>query len=61
MHDALRDALAVEMGNLFDELIVFQRSRAALAYAAQALVVTDRVPLTGCECFLFVSHSDFQA
>ena len=45
MDDALGDALAVEMGDLFQELVVLQRGRTAAADGALRLVVGDRMPL----------------
>ena len=47
MHDALRDALAVEMGDLLDELVVLERRGTALADRAGRLVVADRDGLGG--------------
>ena len=45
MDHALRDALTVEMGDLFQELVIFQRGRTATAHCALRLVVGDRMPL----------------
>ena len=45
VHDALGDALAVEVGDLLEELVVLQRRRAAGADGALVLVVVDRVAL----------------
>src|SRR3954471_28682 len=45
VHHALGDALAVEVGDLLEELIVLQRSRAAAADGALGLVVGDRMAL----------------
>jgi hypothetical protein len=47
MHDPLRDALAVEVGDLLDELVVLERRRPPLAHAAEALVVAHGMTLTG--------------
>ena len=47
VHDALRDPLAVEMGDLLQEVVVLQDRRAAVADRAVVLVVVDRVPLAG--------------
>jgi predicted metal-dependent phosphoesterase TrpH len=46
VHDALRDPLAVEMGELLDEVIVLQGRGAARADGPLVLVVVDRVTLT---------------
>ena len=45
MDDALGNAFAVEMGDLFEELVVLQRGRAAGTHGALRLVVGDRVAL----------------
>ncbi len=45
MHHALGNALAVEMSDLFQELIVFQRRRTAAADGSLRLVVADRMAL----------------
>ena len=45
MDDALGDPLAVEMGDLLQELIVLQRGRTAAADGALGLVVGDRMAL----------------
>src|SRR5665811_2293748 len=47
VHDALRHALAVEVADLFEVLVVFERARPAVADRAHVLVVVDRVSLTG--------------
>lgn len=56
MHHALGNALAVEMGELLDEGIVFQRGRPAFADRTQALVILDRMALPRGECFALISH-----
>lgn len=53
MHDAFGNALAIEMRDLFDELIILERRRAALADGAQTLVVGDWMTLTSRQCSLF--------
>ena len=47
--DAFGDALPVEVGDLFQEVIVFHDRRPAVADGAQVLVVGNRVPLAGGE------------
>ena len=46
VHDALGDALAVEVADLLEELVVLQRRGAPGADRALVLVVVDRVALT---------------
>jgi hypothetical protein len=46
VHDALRDALPVEVADLLEELVVLQGRRAACAHRPLVLVVVDRVALT---------------
>ena len=46
--DPLGDALAVEVGDLLQEVVVLQDRRAALANRAVVLVVVDRVALAVC-------------
>ncbi len=46
MHHALRDALAVEVADLLEELVVLERRRSARPDRALVLVVVDRMPLT---------------
>src|SRR5690606_39630427 len=46
----------LEMGELLDEGIVFQRGRPAFADRTQALVVLDRMALARGECFALISH-----
>jgi hypothetical protein len=46
VHDSLRDPLAVEVGELLDEVVVLQGRRAARADGPLVLVVVDRVTLT---------------
>src|SRR5690606_11870958 len=45
MHHALGDALAVEMADLLEELIILERRRSARAHRALRLVVGDLMPL----------------
>jgi hypothetical protein len=45
MHDPLGNPLAVEVGDLLEEMVVLQRGRAAAADGALGLVVDDRMPL----------------
>ncbi|GMA86039.1 hypothetical protein GCM10025868_12890 [Angustibacter aerolatus] len=45
VHDALGDALAVEVADLLEELVVLERRRAASADGALVLVVVHRVTL----------------
>ena len=47
VHDPLGDALAVEVGDLLEEVVVLQRGRTAAADGALGLVVGDRVALPG--------------
>ena len=47
MDNALRDALPVEVGDLLDKRIVFQRHRSPAADRARVLVVVNRMPLPG--------------
>ena len=47
MDDPLRDALPVEMGDLFDEVVVLQRGRTPFADRADTLVIHDRMTLAG--------------
>ncbi len=56
MHHALGDPLAVEMCDLFDELIVLERRRAAFADRPGRLVVPHRMALAGCEDMVLVAH-----
>ena len=42
VHDALRDALVVEVGDLLAEVEVLEQRRAALAGLQRVLVVVDR-------------------
>jgi hypothetical protein len=49
VHDALGHALAVEVADLLDELVVLERRRAAAAHGPHLLVVPDRVALPGGE------------
>lgn len=61
MHHSLGHPLPIEMGDLLDELVVFQRGGAPLAHAAQALVVPYRMTLAGRESDLVVAHGGLQA
>src|SRR5690606_23088399 len=45
VHHALGDALAVEVADLLEEVVIFQRGRSAAAHGALGLVVVDRVAL----------------
>jgi hypothetical protein len=45
VHDALRDALAIEVADLLEELVVLEGGGAAVADRARVLVVRDRVAL----------------
>ena len=54
MHDALRDALVIEVEDLLAEMEVFEQSRAARADAQRVLVVSYRDTLLGREGGLFV-------
>ena len=45
VHDALGDALAIDVADLLEELVVLERRRAAVADRALVLVVRDRVAL----------------
>src|SRR5690606_19953664 len=49
VHDALGDALPVEVTDFLQELVVLQGGRAARAYGALRLVVGHGVALTGGE------------
>ena len=49
MHDALGDALAVEVGDLLQEMVILQRRRAAIADGPVVLVVVDWMSLPGRE------------
>ena len=57
MDHALGNPLAVEMGDLLDELIVFECRGSALADRAHRLVVANRVPLAGRQNHLIVTHA----
>ena len=57
MDDAFGNALAVEMRDLFKELVVLKRCRATRANSALALVVGDGVPLPVCERALVLPRS----
>jgi hypothetical protein len=46
VHHPLRDALAVEVADLLQELVVLQRRRPTSAHRALVLVVVDRVALS---------------
>lgn len=61
MHHPLGHPFPVEMGDLLDELVVFQRGGAPLAHAAQALIVPYRMTLAGRESDLGVAHDGLQA
>ncbi|MNW05019.1 hypothetical protein D3C71_2012030 [compost metagenome] len=52
MHDTLRDALAVLVGQLLDQLVVLHQQRATRAGAQGILVVRNRVASTGGEGWL---------
>ena len=54
--DALGDALAVEMGDFLDELIVLEGRRATLADRAGRLIVANRMALAGREDVVLVGH-----
>jgi len=56
VHDALGDALAIEVADLLEELVVLERRRPALADRALVLVVRDRVALAVGEGAAVVSH-----
>jgi hypothetical protein len=45
MDDALRDALAIEVADLLEEVVVLHRRGTALADGSLVLVVVDGVPL----------------
>jgi hypothetical protein len=45
MDHPFRDSLAIEMGDLLEELIVFERGRSACADGSLGLVVADRMTL----------------
>jgi hypothetical protein len=45
MDHALRDPLAVEMGDLFEELIIFQSCWTARTHRALRLIIGDGVTL----------------
>ena len=45
MYDALRDALMVEMEDLFAEVEIFEKGRSARARLERVLVIVDRQPL----------------
>jgi hypothetical protein len=57
MHHALRNALAVEMRDLLDELVVFEGRGPALADRAGALVVANRVALAGGQNRALIAHA----
>src|SRR5205085_1137892 len=57
MHHALGDPLAVEMGDLLDELVVLERRGTPLAHRAGALVVADRVALAGRQDRALIAHA----
>ena len=54
--DPLRNALAVEVGDLLDELVVLERRRPALADGAHALVVAHGMALPGRQNRPFLGH-----
>jgi hypothetical protein len=49
------------MSNFLDELIVLKRRGTALAHAAQALIVGNRMTLAGCQCFIIIFHVFLQS
>jgi hypothetical protein len=55
------NALAIEMSIFLDELIVLERRRTAIAHAAQALIVGNRMTLAGCQCFIIIFHVSLQS
>ena len=56
MHDPLGDALAIEVADLLEELVVLERRRPAVADRALILVVRDGVALAVGQRAAVVSH-----
>ena len=56
MHDALGDALAIEVADLLEELVVLEGGGAAVANGALVLVIRDGVALAVGEGAAVVSH-----
>jgi len=56
VHDPLGDALAIEVADLLEELVVLERRRPAVADRALILVVRDRVALAVGQRAAVVSH-----
>ena len=50
MHDALRDALVIEMGDLLAQDEILEQRRAARAALERILIVGDRDALIGGQC-----------
>src|SRR5690606_15554292 len=46
VHNALRDLLPVEVADLLNEVVVFQRSRSAVADGADVLIIMHGMTLT---------------
>ena len=55
MDDPLRDTLAVEMRQLFEEMMVLDQSRASFSGREGILIIADRYARRGCQ-FLFFTH-----
>jgi hypothetical protein len=53
MHGSLRDALAVLMRELFDELIILQQNRPSRPCRDGVLIVGDGIAGAGSECRAF--------
>jgi len=56
VHDPLGDALAIEVADLLEELVILERGRPAVADRALVLVVRDRVALAVGRRAAVVSH-----
>jgi len=50
MDDALWNPLAIEVGDLFEQLIILHHRRPAIANGTSALIVVYRTALTRCQC-----------
>jgi hypothetical protein len=56
VHDTLGDALAIEVADLLEELVVLERGRPTVADGALVLVVADGVTLAVGQRAAVVSH-----